>query len=78
MGDATNRERQRRWYARQKAGLTYQPLTCQHCGSNNSGKHGPLCRACWIRFTPEGRAVNLDKVRRSRARNRPATDCDNL
>ena len=29
MPDPTNTARQRRWYARQKAGTPWQPLTCQ-------------------------------------------------
>ena len=73
--DPTNAQRQRDWYARQKAGITWQPLTCQACGRNHRGAHGALCCRCWIRLTPEGRAREAERVRLARARKR---DCDNL
>ena len=72
MPDPTNAQRQRRWYARQKAGTPWQPLTCQACGANSSGAHGSLCSRCWERLTPEGRAAKAERVRLSRARRRVA------
>ena len=72
MNDPTNAERQRRWYARQKAGTPWQPITCQACGRNSSGAHGALCSRCWARLTPEGRAANAERVRLARARKRTA------
>ena len=53
MPDPTNAARQRRWYARQKAGTPWQPLTCQACGRNCKGVHGALCSRCWERLTIE-------------------------
>ena len=73
--DPTNAQRQRDWYARQKAGTTWQPLICQGCGGNHRGKHDPLCSRCQLRLTPEGKASEAERVRRSRAKKR---DCDNL
>lgn len=70
MPDSTNAERQRRWRERQKAGTTWQPLTCQACSSQHRGAHGALCSRCWERLTPEGRAANAERVRKSRAQRR--------
>ena len=72
MPDPANAARQRAWYARQKAGTPWQPLTCQACGRNSSGTHGALCSRCWERLTPEGRAAKAERVRQSRARRRSA------
>ncbi len=72
MSPDTNAERQRRWYARQKAGTPWQPIACQACGGNSSGTHGELCVRCWERLTPEGRAAKAERVRQSRARRRVA------
>lgn len=65
-------ERERRRYARQKAGITWQPPICEACGRNSSGRHGALCSRCWERLTIEGRAAKAERVRRSRARKRSA------
>ena len=70
--DPTNTARQRRWYARQKAGTPWQPLTCQACGANCKGVHGALCSRCWERLTIEGKAAKAERVRLSRARRRSA------
>ena len=67
MPDPTNAARQRAWYARQKAGTPWQPLTCQACGANCKGK---VCSRCWERLTVEGRAAKAERVRLSRARRR--------
>ena len=67
MTDPTAADRYRRWYARQKAGITWQPLTCDACGRNISGAHNTLCSRCWEKLTPEGRAAKAERVRRSRA-----------
>ena len=72
MPDPTNAQRQRDWYARQKAGTPWQPPTCQACGCNIRGAHGALCSRCWARLTPEGRAANAERVRLARARKRNA------
>jgi hypothetical protein len=69
MPDPTAAERQRRRYARQKAGIVWQPLTCKSCGRTRSGVHGALCSRCWDR-TPEGKAATAERVRRLRARRR--------
>ena len=84
MPDPTNAQRQRDWYARQKAGIPWQPLTCQACGGNTRGVYfftsrpvlsgAPLCSRCWLRLTPEGRASEAERVRRSRARKRASTN----
>lgn len=70
MPDPTNAERQRRWYARQRAGESFQLPACAACSSPHRGAHGVLCSRCWERLTPEGRAAKAERVRRSRARRR--------
>ena len=78
MPDPTNAQRQRDWYARQRAGVPWQPPTCQACGRNIRGARGVLlrlCCRCQLRLTPEGRESEAERVRQSRARKR---DCDNL
>ena len=74
MPDPTNAQRQRDWYARQKAGTPWQPLICQACGRNTRGAHGALCCRCQLRLTPEGRASEAERVRQSRARKRASTN----
>jgi len=68
VSDPTNSERQRRWRQRLKAGITWQPLTCQACGGRRGGTHGALCSRCWERLTPDGKAAKAERVRRSRAK----------
>lgn len=56
----------RRWRQR-KAGLLepFQPLTCDNCGKNRSGKHGSICHYCWLK-TPEGREWNKLRIQKYR------------
>jgi len=74
----TNAERQRRWRERQQAGSSWKSPVCAACGCNTSGGntsqpiYGDLCRRCWERLTPEGRAAKAERVRQSRARQRDA------
>jgi len=81
MPDPTNADRQRRWRERQHAGAFWKPPVCAACGRNTTGGntsqpiHGQLCRRCWERLTPEGRAAKSERVRKSRARKK---QCDGL
>ena len=63
-------ERARRY--RQRQGVPFEPQTCPVCGgtvgSKRSAVSDALCRPCWERLTPEGRAAKADRVRRSRQR----------
>jgi hypothetical protein len=68
--DPTAADRQRRWRERQQAGTPWQPPVCAACGRNSTGKYGELCRRCWERLTPEGRAAKAERVRQSRTRRR--------
>jgi recombinational DNA repair protein (RecF pathway) len=74
--DPTAADRQRRWRERQQAGTPWQPPVCAACGRNTSGgntskpTYGELCRRCWEKLTPEGRAAKAERVRQSRARRR--------
>jgi 5-methylcytosine-specific restriction endonuclease McrA len=70
--DPTNTARQRRWYARQKAGTPWQPLTCQACGANCKGVHGALCSRCWLK-TDVGREWQKNRVKEFRASNPEST-----
>jgi hypothetical protein len=70
INDPTAAARQRRWRERQQAGTPWQPPVCAACGSNTSGTYSNLCRRCWERLTPEGRAAKAERVRQSRARRR--------
>lgn len=62
-------ERARRYRARRAGKLPpAQPLLCAACGQPHRGRYAPLCRRCWLRLTPEGRADQAERTRRSRAR----------
>lgn len=63
-------DRTRRYRERQRAGVAWQPLTCSSCSKPHRGRHGSLCRACWLK-TPAGLADLAERVRRSRQRSRP-------
>jgi hypothetical protein len=71
INDPTGADRSRR-YRERKAGrlAPHQPLTCSACGAGASGQYGPICRRCWERLTPEGRAAKAARVARARARRR--------
>lgn len=66
--------RQRRRYQRLKEGTPWQPPLCSACSSPHRGRHGDLCRRCWERLTPEGRAAKAERVRQARARQRVAKE----
>lgn len=63
-------ERARRYRLRQ--GIPFVPQTCPACGGSIGAKRSAvsdvLCRPCWERLTPDGRAAKADRVRRSRAK----------
>ena len=59
----TPAERSRRYRLRQSGQLPpAEPLLCLACGKPHRGRHTPLCRACWLALTPEGRADRLRRV----------------
>jgi len=69
--DPTNAARQRRWRDRQAERLALAVrVPCEACSCNSTGKYGELCRRCWEKLTPEGRAAKAERVRQSRARRR--------
>jgi hypothetical protein len=69
VSDPTNAERSRRFRAR-KAGKIppAEKLICSECGAGRSGRYGEICRRCWERVTPEGRAAKAARVARARGR----------
>lgn len=63
MSPDTPAERKRRQRARERGELPpSEPLLCAACGSPHRGRHTPLCRACWLALTPDGRADRLRRV----------------
>ena len=74
--DPTGADRKRRSRERQQEGTPWQPSRCAACNGNTSGgntstaAYNPLCRRCWERLTPEGRAAKAERVRQSRAKRR--------
>lgn len=65
-------DRSRRYRERRAGRLpAIERPTCSACSSPHTGAHGLLCRRCWLRLTPDGRAdlsarQALHKVRYAR------------
>lgn len=58
----TPAEHTRRWRERQAGRMApYEPLKCEQCGANRSGKRGPICHDCWLKTT-EGREWNRQRI----------------
>ena len=67
--DPTNAERSRRFRARRAGKMPPAVrLICSACGAGRSGRYGEICRRCWERLTPEGRADKAARVARVRAK----------
>lgn len=62
-------ERARLYRARRAGKIPPASLpVCSACGRPHRGRHTPLCSRCWRRLTPEGRADQAERTRRTRAR----------
>jgi hypothetical protein len=69
VSDPTNAERSRRFRARRAGKIPpAERLICSACGAGRSGRYGEICRRCWERVTPEGRAAKAARVARARGR----------
>ena len=69
MPDPTAAARARRYRERMAGRLApVERLNCSACSGHHTGAHGGLCRACWIRLTPDGRADLAARQQRWRER----------
>lgn len=57
--------RAQRTRARQRLGIAWEPLLCSRCDDPHRGRHGGLCRKCWLK-TPAGKADIRERVNRHR------------
>jgi hypothetical protein len=69
MPDPTNAERSRRFRARRAGKIPpAERLICSACGAGRSERYGEICRRCWERLTPEGRAAKAERVAKARGK----------
>jgi hypothetical protein len=67
----TSAARSRRYRDRKARRLPpHQTPVCTACGAGASGQYGTICRRCWERLTPEGRAAKAARVAKARKRKR--------